>query len=621
MGDTTKAIRYRGFAAGLKRRFNAPTTMGGFWDPSHSWYVHWREPDGSIWGNNLVTPVNLMAIGYGICDDPGRRLSILHAIDRQMQKEDLFFWPICMFSYEEGAGHEQNFPFPNYENGDIFLSWGELAVRAYADDFPEIALRYIKRLIDRYKHDGLAFQRYLRTTQEGAGDDILAGNASAIIGLYRDIYGIQPRYNRLYLHPHLVGELYGTSLRYQFQGSEYRVVLNGAQNDITVGGMTMRCSEDFGLKETNDGVLWFKNSMPAPALRLRTVDDSALRVTILDWSDHRRWTEATHRHGTTTSHEILDLPPGKLYAAYQDGRLLVTERSTTAGHFQFSCSVQPGREQLLEIRPAYVPAGGDENAMMGVSRPRITPGDTLVSSPGAVAVKIDCETAGSVIRYTLDGSAPDGRSQRYVTPFSLTSSATVKARAWREGLAESAVASSEILYVPRDTTGMYRLGAKVVLCHKAFRAPVHLQHPFSPRYPGSGANALTDGMCGTERYATDWQGFEQNDLDATIDLGKREVIDTVRIGFLENSSLWIFYPLSVNVSVSSDGKNFRPMPSVVTTEQVLGNGSSRRDFVALKQHMKCRYVRVHAVNRRTCPPGHPGSGGKAWLFADEIVVE
>jgi len=41
----------------------------------------------------------------------------------------------------------------------------------------------------------------------------------------------------------------------------------------------------------------------------------------------------------------------------------------------------------------------------------------------------------------------------------------------------------------------------------------------------------------------------------------------------------------------------------------------------LKQQMECRYVRVHAVNRRTCPPGHPGAGGKAWLFADEIVVE
>ncbi len=420
MGDTTRAAHYRGFAAGLKRRFNAPISEGGFWDPSHRWYVHWTEPDGSAWGDNLVTPVNFMAIDYGICDDPGRKISILHAIDQQMEKEDLFFWPICMFPYEQGAGGEQNYPFPNYENGDIFLSWGELAVRAYAEDYPEIALRYIKLLIEKYKHDGLAFQRYLRTTQKGAGDDILAGNASAIIGLYRDIYGIQPQYNRLYLNPHLVKELYGTTLRYQFQGSEYCITLGGAENDITTAGLTIGSFEDFGVKRTADGVLWFRNRRSRPALRL--INEEPVRVSILEWSRHRRWTEVALRQPAAVSHEVMDLSPGKMYAVYRDGRMLMSGRSDVAGHLQFSCTVQPGGQELFEVRHAA--AVIDPSSVMSVSRPGIAPRDTLVFSPGTVNVKIKCETVGALIRYTLDGSTPTEKSARYVAPIKLTSTAT-----------------------------------------------------------------------------------------------------------------------------------------------------------------------------------------------------
>ena len=65
-----------------------------------------------MYGNNLVTPVNFMAIGYGICDDPERKMSILHAIEEETQRENLFFWPICVFPYEPGVGHQNPSAFP-----------------------------------------------------------------------------------------------------------------------------------------------------------------------------------------------------------------------------------------------------------------------------------------------------------------------------------------------------------------------------------------------------------------------------------------------------------------------------------------------------------------------------
>jgi len=75
-------------------------------------------------------------------------------------------------------------------------------------------VRCVKNVLNQYAKDGLAFQRYLRKTQTGEGNDILSNMASPLVGLYRNIYGIQPKWNRLYLEPHLTPELGGTTLNY-----------------------------------------------------------------------------------------------------------------------------------------------------------------------------------------------------------------------------------------------------------------------------------------------------------------------------------------------------------------------------------------------------------------------
>ena len=46
-----------------------------------------------------------------------------------------------------------------------------------------------------------------------------------------------------------------------------------------------------------------------------------------------------------------------------------------------------------------------------------------------------------------------------------------------------------------------------------------------------------------------------------------------------------------------------------------------RDLTVATGRGEARYVRIVARNVGTCPPWHPGAGGKAWLFVDEIIVE
>lgn len=61
---------------------------------------------------------------------------------------------------------------------------------------------------------------------------------------------------------------------------------------------------------------------------------------------------------------------------------------------------------------------------------------------GAQQVSLASSTAGAQIRYTLDGSDPSATSTLYSAPFTLASSATVKARAYAAGYNPSAIASA-----------------------------------------------------------------------------------------------------------------------------------------------------------------------------------
>ncbi len=284
VGNVTKEKYYRQFAEKLKTNFNKPTSAGGFWDEEKKCYVHWRDKDGSIHGNNMVTPVNFMAIAYGICDDAARTKTILDEIEVQMQKEQLFFWPICMYSYAPGEGNDWQFPFPNYENGDIFLSWGSIAVKAYAAYKPELALKYVRNVLAQYAKDGLAFQRYGRLKQDGLGDDILSGNSLSVVGLYQAIYGINPLYNRFYLEPHITKDLNGTQVKYNYRDQKLVIDLDMNKYAVSNDRFKIISKTNFGFYNKGDELLYFNGSNNTPALKVKATTKRNITIDIKQWS-------------------------------------------------------------------------------------------------------------------------------------------------------------------------------------------------------------------------------------------------------------------------------------------------------------------------------------------------
>jgi hypothetical protein len=295
LGDKEKAGYYLKVAEHLKNTFNLSVNDGGFWSPEKKQYLYWRDKDGSMHGDNLVTPLNFAAIAFGICDDPGRIKVILDQIETKTKAENLFHWPLCFESFRLEEVHPPaNWPFPNYENGDIFPTWGYLGIRSYVKYDKNIAIKYIKNILLQYNKDGLSSQRFSRITQKGIGDDILAGICTTITALYRDIYGVRPKWNRMGLEPAMVTELNGTEFRYTLRDTVYSIRLSENSYQITTNRFIVKSNCSFGVSMSGNTLLYYPDNLNIAALSVANTGKSPVNIEVLDWNKTvHNWTLKT----------------------------------------------------------------------------------------------------------------------------------------------------------------------------------------------------------------------------------------------------------------------------------------------------------------------------------------
>jgi len=158
--------------------------------------------------------------------------------------------------------------------------------------------------------------------------------------------------------------------------------------------------------------------------------------------------------------------------------------------------------------------------------------------------------------------------------------------------------------------------------HAALGRPVAVKDRYDARYRGGGDGALTDGVRGTANYRDPaWQGHWQNDLAATIDLGRAVALRRVTLGCLQQAEAGIFLPSEVRLEVSSDGREFREAATARCDVSPREPGPLVYRFTLEPAATEARFVRVTARNLGHIPDWHPARGQKAWLFVDEIQVD
>ncbi len=270
-----------------------------------------------------------------------------------------------------------------------------------------------------------------------------------------------------------------------------------------------------------------------------------------------------------------------------------------------------GGELVLQMGPkpnlSWGTGAGNE-PVSRISASEIIPAPVIKAAGRTFKNRLEVSISGADsptnIYYTIDGSEPDANSRRFTSPFVIETNTIVKARAMsRQGTTRSLVTTATYHRIPHDWT-------------------IALQSNYSPQYTGGGDFALIDGIRGTTNWSGGgWQGYWGKDFVAVVDLGKIQKVSKIGVGFLQDIGSWIWMPSRVDLELSTDGKTFGPALSIANEVSDKHGGVVTRDFVKTIALQDVRYIRLRAVNFGKIPSWHPGSGGDAWIFVDEIIVD
>jgi hypothetical protein len=221
---------------------------------------------------------------------------------------------------------------------------------------------------------------------------------------------------------------------------------------------------------------------------------------------------------------------------------------------------------------------------------------------GSAEIALQHPSDGVRIRYTMDGTEPDGRSPIYTEPIVISESTVVTAYA--------------------ETAGGERSRTMTASFHEVAEGlSIELLAPYSALYTAGGDLALIDRIRGGRDFRTGaWQGYHGVDLAAVVDLGEIRRIETIATTFLQDVNSWIFMPAAVEYAVSADGTAFTVVRVIENDVPDADRRVVVRDFTGGGIDAEARFVRVRARNIGVCPAWHPGAGERAWIFADEITI-
>lgn len=159
--------------------------------------------------------------------------------------------------------------------------------------------------------------------------------------------------------------------------------------------------------------------------------------------------------------------------------------------------------------------------------------------------------------------------------------------------------------------------------HLAQGKEVELLGKASEKYAGGNGNLLTDGLRGPAlTFTYNWLGFEGNECESLIDLGADIEINNLSTSWLQDTRSWIFLPDTIKYWGSKDNQNWNLIGEVAPHFDQKASGVNVQDFTLnLLSPVKTRFLKVESKSFINCPDWHPGAGGLAWIFTDEIIVK
>ena len=142
------------------------------------------------------------------------------------------------------------------------------------------------------------------------------------------------------------------------------------------------------------------------------------------------------------------------------------------------------------------------------------------------------------------------------------------------------------------------------------------------KYANEDPMTLTDGIFGGGNFGDNWLGYEGEDLDVVIDLGKNQKISNISVKFLQVVNHIVFLPKEVYYYSSYDGKKYKLIGKIDNPKPLNKKSKNNvtHNFLLKFKPLRVRYVKIVAKSLKKAPIWHHGADLPSWVFADEVVV-
>ncbi|WP_194849936.1 GH92 family glycosyl hydrolase [Nonlabens antarcticus] len=264
------------------------------------------------------------------------------------------------------------------------------------------------------------------------------------------------------------------------------------------------------------------------------------------------------------------------------------------GHWRFEMEEEPSKWGSAVRNRAVTSI--DKNLI--ITAPFISKGD--ISFAGTTEISLNTTTPKSQIFYALTGQD----FKLYEEPFTVSDSDVLRTYAVKKGVKSATV-----------ETQFYKYDAS---------RKIKLNYTYANEYSAGGNEALIDGITGSKDFRSGaWQGVQDQDLNAVVDLGSVKTINQISVNFLKDQRSWIFYPKKVSVQLLDENKKILIQSELELPETGKQEISEIFESKFTFDYEQARYVKVIATNYGLLPEWHLGYpySGTAWIFADEINIQ
>jgi hypothetical protein len=222
---------------------------------------------------------------------------------------------------------------------------------------------------------------------------------------------------------------------------------------------------------------------------------------------------------------------------------------------------------------------------------------------GSTSFEVIFNQPGAEIHYTLTGDEPTEKDPVYSTAVSITKRTIVKVKAFDKN------------FLPSETVNATFIKNGKLVRDITYSKP-------NESYANSKADILNDNIGGIANYRSgSWLGYDSDTATITIELAKKEPVNTILISLLQDENSWIFLPEQILVYYYDDKqKTFLQTGKEVFQHNAPGPKQCNLREITSAQKIKTDKLKLVLLPLKKIPDWHNGKGNHGWLFIDEIKV-